>query len=135
MQAKTPLMVVAAWLEAVNRQEVDHLLELSAHEIEIVGPRGVGHGHQLLREWLKRAGAQFETEQTFARDQHVVVAQHGVWRSPETGEVIGQADVASLFRVDGGRVTHYARYDRLDEALEKAGLVGSDEPLGSDEIE
>lgn len=126
-QPTSPLTTVQAWLAAANGQDVERLLELSDPNIEIAGPRGTGHGHQLLREWLRRAGAQLVTQRTFTRDQTVVVAQHGVWRSPETGEVIGEADVASLFRVDGGHVVHYARYDQLDEALAKAGLDRSDE--------
>lgn len=121
------LPVVQAWLAAADGQDVERLLELSAPDIELVGPRGGGHGHQLLCEWLKRADAHFVTKRTFARDQTVVVAQHGVWRSPETGEVIGAADVASTFCMHDGLVTHYARHDRLDEALEQAGIDSSDE--------
>lgn len=68
-----------------------------------------------------------ESLRTFARDDQVVVAQHAVWRSVETGEVIGEADVASQFRVKEGRVTQYARYDSLDEALEAARLNDADE--------
>lgn len=63
----------------------------------------------------------------FARDNIVVVAQHGVWRSIETGEMTGEADLASYFHVDGQHVSRVARYDTLDTALNEAGLDYADE--------
>lgn len=127
MQQEQPVVVVQSWQEAANRQDGDRLVELSDPNIEIIGPRGSGFGSQLLREWLGRAGLKLETQRIFARDQVVVVAQHGVWRSVETGEVQGEADIASRFRVADGRVIQFARHDRLEQALEAAGLDISDE--------
>jgi hypothetical protein len=121
------LIVVRAWQEAANLRNIERLIELSDPNIEIAGPRGVGYGHQLLRDWLERASLSLETRRTFARGNVVVVAQHGVWRSVETGEVAGEADLASVFRVEGRRISHVARYDSLDAALAEAGLNASDE--------
>jgi hypothetical protein len=67
------------------------------------------------------------TLRAFVCDNVVVVAQHGVWRSVETGEVTGERDVASRFRVDGQRIIQFARYDNLDVALDEAGLHYWDE--------
>jgi hypothetical protein len=127
MQPEDSLAVVRAWLEAANSQDVSRLLELSDPNIEVVGPRGSGYGHQLLRDWLARAGLTLETQRCFGRGNVVVVAQHAVWRSPETGEVMGEADVASRFRIQDQRVVQYARHDSLHEALIEAGLDHSDE--------
>jgi hypothetical protein len=123
---KKPYTIVAKWQEAANRQDIERLLALSDLDIEVVGPRGGGRGHQLLRDWMGRAGLSLTTLRAFARDDIVVLAQHGVWRSAETGEVIGEQDLASLFRVGGGRVVRFARYDGLDEALAAAGLTDAD---------
>lgn len=131
MQHEDAVAVVQAWQAAANRQNVERLLELSDPNIEIVGPRGVGYGRQLLREWLSRAGLTLETQQMFARDAIVVVRQHGMWRSVETGDAMGQADLASHFRVERGRVVQYARYDSLDAALAAAGLSAADEIVES----
>ncbi len=120
------LTIVEAWQEAANRQDIDRLLALSDPNIEVVGPRGAGRGHQLLRDWMGRAGLSLTTLRAFARDDSVVLAQHGVWRSAGTGQVISEQDLASLFRVDGGRVVRFARYDSLDEALAAAGLTDAD---------
>ncbi len=119
--------VVQAWLNAANVQDIDRLIALSAPDIELVGPRGSGHGHQLLRDWLGRAGLHLQTLRVFARGSAVVVAQHGVWRSAETGDVIGEQDVASRFVVEEDQVSQFARHDTLDEALAAAGLTVEDE--------
>jgi hypothetical protein len=119
--------IVQAWQDAANRQDIDQLLARSSPDIEIVGPRGSGYGHQLLRDWLSRAAVHLTTLRAFARGSHVVVAQQGVWRSLDTGEVTGEREIASYFRVEDGRVARYARFDNLDDALAEAGLSQRDE--------
>jgi hypothetical protein len=127
MEAGGPVDVARAWVEAVNARDVERVMELSDAEIEIVGPRGSGYGHALLRDWLGHAWLRLEPRRTFARGEMVVQAQHGVWRDAATGEVTGDADVASRLVVRGGRVALYARHDALDEALAAAGLAAGDE--------
>lgn len=127
-----PLALVQAWQNAANQQNSNRLIELSTHDIEVIGPRGSGHGYQLLLEWLSRAGLHLTTLRAFARDNVVVVAQHAIWRSVETGEITGERDLASRFRVDGQRIAQFARYDTLDAALDEAGLHHSDEISVSD---
>ena len=127
MPHASPVSVVQAWLDAVNSQNIDRLIALSDPNIEIIGPRGSGYGHQLLRDWLGRAGLHLESLRVFARSDAIVVEQHGVWRSVETGEVAGERDIASRFRVDGERIVQFARYDSLSVALEEAGLTFADE--------
>ena len=117
-----PLEVVQDWLRASNRQDIERLLALSDPNIELVGPRGSGFGQQLLLDWLRRAGLTLQTRRTFARGDAVVMAQHGVWRSPDTGTV-GEADVASRFRVSGGLVVQFARHDDITVALREAALL------------
>ena len=123
----TPVAVAHAWIEAANRRDIDELVRLSDPDIDIVGPRGSVRGTAILRDWLSRAGLTLESRRTFVRDGIVVVEQHGVWRSPETGEVVGAADVASRFSVAGARVVAYQRFDNLGAALSAAGLSASDE--------
>ena len=127
MPTKDSIAVTQSWQAAANAQDVDSLLALSDPDIEIVGPRGSGFGHQLLREWLALAGLSLTTVRVCARDDVVVLAQHGVWRSLETGEIVGERDLASRFRVADRLVSQFARYDSLDEALAAAGLQPSDE--------
>ncbi|HEX6289528.1 MAG TPA: nuclear transport factor 2 family protein [Herpetosiphonaceae bacterium] len=127
MQHTDIVAVVEAWQDAANRQDIDRLMELSDPNIEMIGPRGSGYGRHLLRDWLQRAGLTLETRRMFVRDTVVVVAQHGVWRSAETSDVVGEADVASRFRVEGRRIVQFKRYDSLASALAEAGFGQSDE--------
>lgn len=127
MNQRDSLSVVKSWLDAVNCCDVDRLIDLSDPDIEVGGPQGSGQGHQLLREWLERAGLTLRTVGAFVRDDVVVLAQHGLWRSVGTGEVQGRSDVASCFLIREGRVVRFVRYGTLNEALVAAGLDLSDE--------
>jgi hypothetical protein len=127
MGTMNALDVVCAWQEAANEQDGERLIALSDPAIEVVGPRGVAQGHEVLRAWLGRAGLHLTTLRTFVRGPVVVMAQRGVWRSVETGEVVGEALVASRFRVAKGQVVLFARYDDLEVALAEGGLVEGDE--------
>lgn len=129
MTSQRPLEIVRAWQDAANIPQIERLLDLSDPNIEIVGPRGTAQGHRVLREWIGRAGLQLHTIRAFARDDSVVLQQHGVWRSVETGAWMGEADLATAFRVRDGRVVWLARNDRLDHALELVGLNEADEVL------
>jgi SnoaL-like protein len=122
MRHGDPVALVQAWQEAANGQDVDRLFELSDPNIEMVGPHGSSFGHQVLRDWLARAGLSLQTLGTLVDGNTVVVEQRGVWRSLETGEVTGEKIVASVFHVDDRHVVRFARYDNLDAALEAAGL-------------
>lgn len=126
-----PLRIVHDWLAAVNAGDVEGVLALTATDVVIVGPRGTARGHEVLRAWLGHAGATFQTRETFAAGESVVVAQHGAWRDADTGEVRGEADVATRFRIDGARVAEMERYDDLDAALHAAGLTEADKSDGS----
>jgi hypothetical protein len=128
---RQPVALVEAWQEAVNQQDIERLLTLSAPDIEIIGPRGAAQGHSILRDWLNRAGLSLTTQRIFARDNVVVLAQHGKWLAAETGQVIGEAAVASCFRVAHQQVVQVARYDDLATALEAGGLTNTDERVDS----
>ena len=123
----TALETAEAWQQAASDQDVERMLALSDPNIEVVGPRGSGYGHQLLRDWLGRAGMAATTLRAFGRGNTIVLAQRGVWRSVETGAVTGERDLASRFDIDGGRVARFARYDTIEEALGAAGLTSADE--------
>ncbi|HEX5912509.1 MAG TPA: nuclear transport factor 2 family protein [Rubrobacter sp.] len=119
--------VVEAWHAALNEGDVDRLVGLSHPDVEIGGPRGIGRGVQLLREWVDRANVRLDPRRVFRRGSTVVVEQSGQWRSAESGEVIGSQTVASVFTVCDGLVTSLVRYEDLSEALKTAGLEQSDE--------
>jgi hypothetical protein len=78
-----------------------------------------------VRAWLTGAGAAFSTRRSFARGADVV-AQHAVWREAASGAIVGEAEVATRFRVRDGRVAELERFERLEDALRTAGLTAAD---------
>ena len=124
------LAVVEEWLDAVNRGDARRAGQLSADEVEIVGPRGSMRGRQVLAAWMDRAGFSAESLRWFCgADGSVVVEQAARWIDHATGADRGQAQVASYFRVEGGDIARYARYENLEFALTAAGLDESDEVM------
>ncbi len=121
------IAIVQAWQAATNDQNIARLLELSAPDIVIIGPRGRGSGHQLLREWIARAGLTLSTQRTFQRGDTVVLAQHGTWQSTATGGIASEADLASRFRVRDQCVIEFERYADLASALTAADMSDTDE--------
>jgi hypothetical protein len=122
MSKQTATEVVQAWQEALNLEDRERVLQLSHPNIEIVGPRGSGFGRDRLRQWLEHTRVQLLPKRTMADRACVVVEQTGLWRDPESGEISGEADVASVFRVQDGLVSYYARFDSLSAALDHAGI-------------
>lgn len=100
MTTQSAVDIALRWQDAANRQDTDALLALSAVEIEIVGPRGTVFGHDILRDWLARAGLTLHTQRLFAKDADVVIVQHGVWASGD------EEDIASHFRVAAEQVIY-----------------------------
>lgn len=122
-----PLAVVESWQVAVNARDLEQLAALTAHDVEIIGPRGGGRGHDVLRLWLTRAGFTAVPLRWFCgSDGVVVVEQAGRWMQ---SEAMGASEriIASKFTVRGGRVTRFERFDDLEDALAAAALTDDDE--------
>jgi ketosteroid isomerase-like protein len=119
--------IVKDWHEALNSGDPDRLVELSHPDVEVGGPRGSGHGTQLLREWVDRANIRLEPRRFFHRAETVVVEEEAEWRSAETGVVAGSHNVGSVFEVRDGRVARVMRYEVFAGALQAANIDGSHE--------
>jgi len=118
---------VLAWHEALSAGDAERVASLSHPEVEIGGPRGSARGRQVLKGWVGRANVRLEPLRSFKRGRTVVVEEAATWRDAQTGETLGAATVATVFRLDGGLVTGIFRHDGLEDALRSAGLDGSDE--------
>jgi ketosteroid isomerase-like protein len=121
------VVLVAEWHEALNAGDAERLVALVSDEVEVGGPRGSGHGIELLRDWVGRAGIHLEPLRTFHRGDTVVVEQRATWLSPETGQPGEPLVVASIFTIRDGRIHAVMRYDDLETALELSGLNMADE--------
>jgi hypothetical protein len=124
-QTPGALDVVEQWLTAVNAGDGARVESLSHDEVDIVGPRGRGSApRSVLSEWLGRSGFSSQPIRWFCGgDGLVVVEQEATWRDPATGQPQDSFRIGSLFRVDGGRVARYERFDDgVAAALAAAGL-------------
>ena len=78
-----PVETVLAWHAALNEADVERLISLSTVDIEVGGPRGSGHGADLLRDWVNRAAVRLEPRRIFCRaEAEVVVVEQEAHRRP-----------------------------------------------------
>ena len=136
-----PLEVVESWHSAVKAHNVEQLCALSSKDVEVVGVREAGRGHDELRRWFRRGGLSAEPIRWFCDSRgHVVVEQRGRWFTPEavTVEDSGrwfipdtthERIVATAFSVVAGRVVRYQRFEKLADALTATKLTDDDEVL------
>ena len=102
------LEAVEAWHGALNSGDTDLLVSLSHPDVEIEGPRGSVRGREVLRDWFARATVTLEPGRRFVRGDAVVFEETATWREGETGEKVGEASVATAFRVRDGLVAAIA---------------------------
>jgi ketosteroid isomerase-like protein len=120
--------VVDAFERAVNAGDADQVVALATPDVEVGGPRGRGHGTELLREWVERAGITLHTRRVFERGGVIVTEQEARWGGADgDGEPGEQHIVATEFVVRDGRIASVVRHDDLDTALSAAGLHDADE--------
>ncbi|MEO8800231.1 MAG: hypothetical protein ABI551_20230 [Polyangiaceae bacterium] len=116
------LEIVDRWLLAVNGKNRNALLEVTGDDVEIVGPKGSGHGKNLLADWLLRAGFHARAIRWFCGDNgRIVVEQDARWSTAD------HARVASAFEIKDARVVRFQRFDRVEAALAAWGLRFADE--------
>ncbi len=125
---------VDTWHHLLNSGDIERLVTLIHHGIELGGPRSVSSspksmssGVQVFREWFGRAEIQLTPLRYFHKGNVVVAEEEGVWHSPDDGRETGRQMVSSLFTLDNGLITTIKRFDTLPAALREAGLDESDE--------
>lgn len=116
----TPLQAAGLWDDALARRNVTRLRAVCAPGIVIAGPKGDAVGVEALEEWLGRVGARFETSAVHVGTDAAVLEQMGVWTGPE-GE--SRAPVATILRLEGGRIARVTRHADLGAALAEAGIA------------
>jgi ketosteroid isomerase-like protein len=108
--------LVVAWHEAVNRADLDRVVALSTEDVVVGGPRGGGSGHDVLREWVTRAGIHLEPGTVHGDGPVVVVEQTAWWQGVGADGAAEPAELASVFEVRDGRVARVVRYPSLADA-------------------
>lgn len=107
--------------EYLNNGQADDVMALATDDVAIGGPRGTGHGRQLLHEWVGRASITMQPVRWFADNETVVVEQVAEWRGAD-GAVTSSQRLATAFTVRDGKLAGIYRYGNIGEALTTSGL-------------
>ncbi len=108
--------VVSRWHAAVNAGDIAAALALCTIDVAVGGPRGDGHGHDLMRAWLQRSGISLEPQDELVeRDGRIVVHERALWRTttdaPAQAPTDAPADTWAVFEVRDGLVDAVRRYE------------------------
>jgi len=117
-RSSTPADVLSQWHEAVNAGDVDAAVSWCAEDVAVQGPRGTGHGRDLVRAWLVRSGIRLEPQDELREvDGRFVVRELARWTTaaPPDGAPEEPAETWCVFTVNGDQVTSIARFERRDE--------------------
>lgn len=104
---------LSRWHAAVNAGDVEAAVACCADDVAIAGPRGVGHGRDLVRAWLVRSGIRLDPQhELIERDGRFVVHEVARWTTATApdGAPLEPTSTWCVFTVDGGRLTSVARY-------------------------
>jgi hypothetical protein len=120
---RTAEQTVQAWHDAVNAGEVEEAVALCAADVAVRGPQGTGHGHDLMRAWLRRSGIRLEPQQPLREvDGRVFVHEKAQWtttaQAPAQAPTDHPVDTWVVFTAADGLVTSVARYETENDALE-----------------
>lgn len=121
------LGIIEVWHEAVNAGAADRAGSLCTEDVEIGGPRGSGHGRELLVDWVRHAAIRLEPVRWFCGEPDVVVEQDARWVDPATGELGDPIRLATAFGVASGRISRVLRHPDPAAALAGLGLGPADE--------
>lgn len=117
---------VREWHRAVNERDSEAARSVAADGVLLGGPRGQTTGIARLLDWIGHSGIRLTPVSWHPVDEEtVVVEQDATWPDrPDSGSGTAPVRLATLFRVEGGRVTAVLRFDGLDTALAAAGSGG-----------
>jgi hypothetical protein len=109
--------ILLAWHDAVNAGDVEAAVARCSEDVAVLGPRGVGHGHDLVRGWLQRSGIRLEPQDGMEeREGRFVVRETARWTRPGPSGVPAEpTDTWCVFTVADGHLTSIARYETPEQ--------------------
>ncbi len=118
----SPTEVLQAWHDAVNAHDVDAAVALCTPDVAVGGPRGTGHGHEVVRAWLVRSGIELRPQHDLVvADGHAVVHEKARWRTTDDAPVQlrdgSEHDTWVVFDVADGMLTAVRRFETEEDAL------------------
>jgi SnoaL-like domain len=121
------LGTIEAWHEAVNAGAAERTGALCTADVEVGGPRGSGHGRDLLIDRVRHAGIRMKPVRWFCGSGGAVVEQDARWADATTGELGAPTRVATAFGFADDRISRVLRHPDVASALAVFGLGPGDE--------
>jgi hypothetical protein len=124
------IAVMARYLEAVNRLDIDAMVALTHADFEFRAPRRVVQGHPGLRAAMREPRSfrvSFTPQRWFASDERVVCYGVSRFAWAETGEAAGEEPAFARGVVRDARLRLLQVYEDGGRALRDAGLSEADE--------
>jgi hypothetical protein len=87
---------------------------LCSDDVAVQGPRGVGHGHDLVRGWLTRSGIRLDPQEELVGSAgRFVVREVARWTTADApdGAPLEPTETWCVFQVGDGKVTSIARFE------------------------
>lgn len=117
-----PIKLAERFTDYVNAQDVDGVLSVTDHNVELISPGKSAAGHETLAEWVKESGMQLETVNKYAKGNRVIFEQLAKKRGQS-----GESHIFNYFEMDDRKIHRIGRFDELDEAFGESGLSESDQ--------
>lgn len=113
-----PDHVLHTWHDAVNAGDVDAALACCAEDVAVTGPRGTGHGRDLMRRWLERSGIRLVPQEDLVeQDGRYVVRELAHWTTEGAPDAAPREPTETwcVFTVSRGLLAGVARYESRDD--------------------
>ncbi len=106
--------VLKQWHDAVNAADIEGALARCDENVAVQGPRGVGHGHDLMRGWLTRSGIRLEPQEDLVEaGGRFVVREVARWTTANApdGAPLEPTETWCVFTVVDGKLASVARFE------------------------
>lgn len=117
-----PIKLAEQFTRYVNDRDVEGVLSVTDHNVELLSPGKSAAGHETLAEWVKTSGIQLTTLTCYAKGNRVIFEQ----LAKKQGQP-GETHIFNYFEMDERKIHRIGRFDERDEAFGESGLSESDQ--------
>lgn len=116
--SSSPVETLIEWHRAVNAGDVEAAVACCDPNVAVQGPRGVGHGHDLVRGWLLRSGIRLEPQHDLVESEgRFVVSELAWWTTQEAPDAapVEPTPTWCVFTVGTAGLTSIARFETAED--------------------
>jgi hypothetical protein len=119
---------VHEWHRVVNERDLDAARHIVTDDVSIGGPKGQASGRDVFIDWIAHAGIRLVPVSWHpVTDTTIVVVQDATWPGrTDSDPAAAPIRLATLFRLEDGRIAAALRFDSLRQALTATGCFSSE---------